>query len=321
MFILPLDGTICLNVTTPIQRLMCGNKVYHPRYLFAFAFYLCLSAGYAEIRISEIMVAGQSVIQDEDGAFPDWIEIENTGAQPVSLGGWHLTDRADRPAAWTFPAVSIPANGHRVIFASGKDRALAGSELHTSFALRSGGEYLAITDSSGTTVHALEYPVQIPGLSFDGLNFLANPTPGAANDLAIIRIASSPQFSEGPGFKTQPFELTLTSTTENAAIHYTLNGTEPTPSSPLYEQPISIARTTVVRAAAFAPEMRRSPVATRTFLFINDVVKQSPTGKAPKGLPKTWGANRVDYGMDPKITQRPPFRKTIKVDLQTIPSL
>src|SRR4030095_1436292 len=244
---------------------MCGNKADHPGFLLALAFLLSASAADAEIRISEIMVAGQSVIQDEDGAFPDWIEIENTGAQPVSLSGWHLTDRADRPAAWTFPAVSIPANGQLLVFASGKDRALAGAELHTSFALRSGGEYLAITDSRGKTVHALEYAGPIPDLSFDGLNFLANPTPGAANDTTIIRIASSPQFSEAHGFKTQPFVLTITSTTENAAIHYTLNGTEPTPSSPLYEQPIAIARTTAVRAAAFAPDMRRSPVATRSF--------------------------------------------------------
>src|SRR4030095_12829290 len=189
------------------------------------------------------------------------------------------------------------------------------------FALRSGGEYLAITDSTGATVHALEYPVQIPDLSFDGVNFLANPTPGAPNDGTIVRIASAPQSSEPHGFKTASFDLNLTSATPGAAIHYTLDGTDPTESSPLFGTPIAIRRTTVVRAAAFAPDMRHSPVTTRTYLFIDDIVRQSPTGKAPKGFPKSWGENHVDYGMDPRITHRPPYRRTIKSDLQSIPSL
>src|SRR4030095_684602 len=154
---------------------MTGDKVYHPILFFVLTSLLPLPAARADIRISEIMVAGQAIIQDEDGAHPDWIEIENTGPAAIALNDWHLTDRADLPGAWTFPAVSLPAGGHLVVFASGKNRAVAGSELHTSFALRSGGEYLAITDSTGATVHALEYPVQIPDLSFDGVNFLANP--------------------------------------------------------------------------------------------------------------------------------------------------
>src|SRR6266498_181073 len=107
----------------PIQRHMIGNKVYHPILPLVLASLLALPAARAEIRISEIMVAGQSVIQDEDGAYPDWIEIENTGSEAVALNGWHLTDRVDRPGAWAFPAVGLPAGGHVVVFASGKNRA------------------------------------------------------------------------------------------------------------------------------------------------------------------------------------------------------
>jgi Lamin Tail Domain len=90
---------------------MTGSKVYHPFLPFVLTTLFALPAASADIRISEIMVAGQSVIQDEDGAYPDWIEIENTGSEAVSLNGWHLTDRADRPSAWTFPAVNVPAGG------------------------------------------------------------------------------------------------------------------------------------------------------------------------------------------------------------------
>jgi hypothetical protein len=44
----------------------------------------------------------------------------------------------------------------------------------------------------------------------------------------------------------------LGSTLEKARLHYTLDGSEPTPQSPVYSTPIELRQTTVVRAAAFA---------------------------------------------------------------------
>ena len=94
--------------------------------------------------ISEIMAANRSTLRDEDGEFSDWIELYNTTAYAVSLKGWHLTDRADLPTLWTFPDVSISGHGTLLVFASSKNRAVAGSELHTSFSLDANGEYLAL---------------------------------------------------------------------------------------------------------------------------------------------------------------------------------
>jgi hypothetical protein len=96
------------------------------------------------IIISEIMAVNRSTLRDEDGEFSDWIELCNTSAQTVSLKGWHLTDQADIPTLWTFPDVSIPAQGQLVVFASQKNRVNPLSQLHTSFALDAAGEYLAL---------------------------------------------------------------------------------------------------------------------------------------------------------------------------------
>ena len=48
------------------------------------------------------------------------------------LNGYHLTDAADRPAQWVFPSFTIPANGQRVVFASGKNRREPGAPLPQS---------------------------------------------------------------------------------------------------------------------------------------------------------------------------------------------
>ena len=93
--------------------------------------------------ISEFMARNDDVLADEDGAYSDWIELYNAGDTDVLLEGWSLTDDAAALDRWKFPAVILRANTFLLIFASGKDRTDPAGELHTSFKLSSGGEYLA----------------------------------------------------------------------------------------------------------------------------------------------------------------------------------
>ena len=98
----------------------------------------------ADLVISEFLASNHSGLADQDGDFSDWIEIHNTTAAPVSLNGWYLTDDPNNLPEWKFPNVSLGADGYLVVFASAKDRATAGSELHTNFKLAGDGEYLAL---------------------------------------------------------------------------------------------------------------------------------------------------------------------------------
>ena len=59
-------------------------------------------------------------------------------------------------------------------------------------------------------------------------------------------------------------EVTLSSRTEGAAIHYTLDGTEPTEASPLYEGSFRIDASCIIRARAFRDGLPPSPVTGRT---------------------------------------------------------
>ena len=65
--------------------------------------------------------------------FSDWIEIHNPDGSEVDLDGYFLTDKASNLDKWRIPAVTIPAGGYLVIFASDKDRSNPEVELHTSF--------------------------------------------------------------------------------------------------------------------------------------------------------------------------------------------
>ncbi len=115
----------------------------------------------AQIVINEFMAGNRDGLKDEDGDRSDWIELHNTGTTNVDLQGWFLTDTTNQPTKWKFPPVSLPANGYLVVFASQKDRAIAGRELHTNFRLNLAGEYLALIEPDGQTV-AFEYAPRFP---------------------------------------------------------------------------------------------------------------------------------------------------------------
>src|SRR5688572_12742235 len=102
--------------------------------------------------INEFLASNNGVIQDEDGDFSDFLELTNRGDQPVNLAGWYLTDEADDLTKWQFPSVNLAPGQFLVVFASNKDRATAGNQLHTNFALAAEGEYLALVEPDGDTV-------------------------------------------------------------------------------------------------------------------------------------------------------------------------
>lgn len=127
--------------------------------------------------ITEFMADNTETLADEDGDFPDWIEIHNPDAAAVDLDGWTLTDNATNLTKWTFPPAIIAPGGFLVVFASGKNRQVPGNELHTSFSLSAGGEYLALVEPGGTTIaneFSPEYSAQDPDRSF-GLAFSGVP--------------------------------------------------------------------------------------------------------------------------------------------------
>ncbi|HSK68424.1 MAG TPA: lamin tail domain-containing protein, partial [Candidatus Limnocylindria bacterium] len=54
------------------------------------------------LMISEVMADNASALPDENGNFPDWLEIVNTADTPLDLKGLTLSDRPDR-ARFIFP--------------------------------------------------------------------------------------------------------------------------------------------------------------------------------------------------------------------------
>ncbi len=285
-------------------------------------------------RINEFVADnGPGGLLDEDGAGEDWIEIYNPGPNAADLSTFYLTDDAALDK-WAFPAVVMPPDSYLVVFASSKNRAAAGSELHTNFRLSNGGEYLALTRDNGgggfTTVSefAPAYPAQEEGFSYgiapDGLTlgYFTPPTPGAANGAPSLGFVADTQFDVDRGLFAAPFTLNITTATPDATIRYTLDGSTPTATTgTVYSGPLTVSGTTTLRAAAFKDGFTPSNVDTQTYLFLDDVRTQFANGAAPPGWPSgSVNGQEFNYGMDPDITGRYSAAQMIDA-LSAIPSI
>ena len=161
-----------------------------------------VGASVQEPVINEFLAANDSGLQDAafDGDRPDWIEIYNPNTlYSLALGGYHLTDDPDNLDKWAFPAVSLAPGTYLVVFASEKNRAVAGQKLHTNFKLLENGEYLALVKPDGATIvqqFAPAYPDQSSDISYSSAGYLATPTPGAVNSAlagpAITAVTENP---------------------------------------------------------------------------------------------------------------------------------
>lgn len=174
------------------------------------SWFFLLAGVRAEVVISEFLADNKDGLTDADGAHPDWIELENRGPSAVNLAGWFLTDDAQTPMKWQFPAVSLAADARLVVFASGKDRTNPAAVLHTNFQLQNSGEYLALIKPDGvtkTTEFAPQYPPQRPDISYGaGLLVVSDDLvhAGTAGKFLSRRTAASGRPGPLPDLTTRP---------------------------------------------------------------------------------------------------------------------
>ena len=282
--------------------------------------------------ISEFLASNSSIDEqegfvDEDNDSSDWIEIYNPTGVAVNLESWFLTDNKSELTRWQFPGVTISDGGYLIVFASEKNRANPGSELHTTFKLSTDGEYLALVMPDGQTVvseFAPEFPRQINNISY-GLSaeetgdsaacrYFDNPSPGEHNlGTEYIGIVGDTRFNMDRGFYQDEFDVTITCLTEGASIRYTLNGSDPTLLNGVDYVPgagVHIDGTTCLRAGAFKTDWLPSNIDTHTYIFVSDVISQSPNGEKPgvdwPNAGTSTNDQLMDYGMDPDIVNDDP---------------
>ena len=144
--------------------------------------------------------------------------------------------------------------------------------------------------------------------------------------LCMLTAQAQPKFSRQHGlYEVSNLTVAITTEDDEATIHYTTDGSEPLPTSPMYTTPLVLNTNTLLRAVEVKADTVASPITTATYLFMNHVLRQSDT---PKGYPAQWGSftqmggtAQADYGMDEEMTTDVTLRPKIVEGLKSLPIL
>lgn len=230
-----------------------------------FILVLILQTGFveAQIMINEYSASNLNSFLDSYGKTEDWIELYNDGDVDVDISGYHLTDKEAKPEKWKIPnGAIIPAKGFLTFWCSGRDLS-NGSEMHTNFKLSQtkNNEYVGFSDPAGDIIdlHKLELTLvehSRARITDGGSEWMVctNPSLNASNNDAEMRTGytATPSIDLEAGFYAGEQTVTIVNNEPNSVLRITLNGTNPTPNSQIYSEPLSIGQTTVVKAQAFS---------------------------------------------------------------------
>ncbi len=281
----------------------------------------------AALVISEFLATNDAGTVDSFGATSDWIELQNTGTEAISLTGWKLTDELGNADKWSLPEQELLPGAYLLVWCSGRSGGFptggGGTEWHANFALTGTGGYVALTSPTGDTAQAISYrrqfwdvsTVLLPG----GLQAYApTPTPGAANTTTVLTdYVRDTKFSADRGYYRAAFPVEITCSTPEAIIRYTTDGSEPTATTgSIYTAPLTIVKATVLRVRAFKDGLVPTNTDTQTYIFPADWIAQPP---APAGFPVAWGNPRhfARPGLDPGSLVRAAYAMDTRVTSAT----
>lgn len=224
--------------------------------------------------INELMAANASYL-DEYGEADDWVELYNSTAESINIGGLYLTDDFSKPDKWQIALPQeVPAGGFVVLWAD-EDEEQGG--LHASFKLSADGEEVGLFQKTGDGF------IEIDAISFDEIpidvsygrltdagaewGYFVGYSPGDSNNGTAQFLDVAVSFSMEDGLYIGQQSLVLSVPDEQVTIHYTLDGKPPTNDDFLYEGPISLTTSTVVTARAFKPGFVGKQTSTGVYLI------------------------------------------------------
>ena len=148
--------------------------------------------------------------------------------------------------------------------------------LHTNFKLSGAGETLVLSDSNGNVIDLIEYG----GISADHSigriedgsilkGFFSSPTPGNSNNVSphFEGYTKSPLVSIQAGFYDNPLSIEVLNFNNGDTLRYSLDGSVVTDSSLLYNGPIAIDSTTVLKTRFFKTGFIPGKTATNTYIL------------------------------------------------------
>jgi hypothetical protein len=150
------------------------------------------------------------------------------------------------------------------------------SNIHTNFKLDKEGEYIGLYDANSNLVDSVTFDKQIPDKSFGRIpitsttwSFLSNPTPGTSNNVCkkMNGKTEPPRFTPLKNIHSEPINIEIEAQDSDCKIYYTLDSCLPDDQDHLYDKPLLLKQTTVIRAYCTKENYFDSDVVTKLYII------------------------------------------------------
>ena len=127
---------------------------------------------YQGLVISEVMPSNATSVTDENGNYPDWVEIWNHSDHAMSLCNVGLSDKGDR-IRFLFPDIILQPDERIVVFCDNTNQAVPNKPLHAKFELGP-GETVFLYDTKAYLIDSCTYPIMASNESYALVSVIDN---------------------------------------------------------------------------------------------------------------------------------------------------
>ena len=218
------------------------------------------------LQISELMSANRSFVKGPYGSTWDWVELYNGSSENMNLKDYTFSKNPDDLNAYPLPDKTLAPGQYCVILLSDKSDSYPKGYARLPMNLSADGESVYLSRGGEVVDYAIlpALPTDISyGRAAGSREFSCLiPTPETANGEQAA-ISANPQATTAQGTYETDVQVTLTG---SGNIYYTTDCTVPTQESALYTGPISLSKTTVIRAISYEPGKLPSQIVDLTYV-------------------------------------------------------
>lgn len=221
------------------------------------------------LMINELMNSNDAYLSQNGGEYYDWVELKNNSDETILLSDYALAKNPDGSGGYTLPDVQLEPGGLFVVMCSGNVNLTNQSYCHASFKIAAADSLFLV---HGNSVQDSVFVGDVPaGYSYgrgssNGWLYMDAPSPLEENHSGIRMVAPSPQADQAEGVYNGVGSVTV-ALQGSGRIYYTLDGSVPTADAHLYEGPITLQETTVLRAVSSMDGALDSEVMSRSYII------------------------------------------------------